>query len=55
MKFKPFTKVEMKMLVYNKVKNGLTYTDAIKQLNTEIGEMKTLYLKQQGLEKDFFE
>jgi len=33
---KPFTKTEMKILVYNKVRSGMSYEQACKQLSKEI-------------------
>jgi hypothetical protein len=35
-KRKPFTRSEMKLLVYNKVKRGMSYDDACKELEKEI-------------------
>lgn len=36
---KPLSKLEMKILIFNKVKNGMSYSDATKQLKGEIGSM----------------
>jgi len=36
---KPFTKSEMKILIYNKIQRGMTYNDACKQLESEIKAM----------------
>jgi len=35
---KPFTQTEMKMLVFNKVKRGMNYDQACKELEKEISE-----------------
>jgi uncharacterized protein YoaH (UPF0181 family) len=35
-KNKPFTRSEMKILVYNKMKSGLSYDEAIKQISKEV-------------------
>ena len=35
-KHKPFTQTEMKILVYNKVKRGMNYDQAYKELEKEI-------------------
>ena len=43
--FKPFTKTEMKILIYNKVKRGMAYEEAVKQLDKEVKEMEKIYLK----------
>ena len=40
--YRPFTKTEMKILVYNKVKSGMDYNSALKQLEEEIKEMKKI-------------
>ena len=40
--YKPFTKTEMKILVYNKVKRGMDYNSAVKQLENEIKEMEKI-------------
>ena len=40
--YKPFTRTEMKMLVYNKVKSGMDYNSAVKQLEEEIKEMEKI-------------
>lgn len=37
-KFKPFTSTEMKILIFNKVKRGMTYDQACKELEGEISE-----------------
>ena len=42
--YKPFTKTEMKILVYNKVKRGMDYNSAVKQLQEEIIEMEKIEL-----------
>lgn len=55
MKFKPFTKTEMKMLVFNKVKGGMTYDNALLQLNMEIKEMKEIFLAQRKLKENTFD
>ena len=44
MEFKPFTQQEMKMLVFNKVRRGIKYNSAVKQLKEEIKEMKKIHL-----------
>ena len=54
MKFKPFTKSEMKMLIFNKVKRGQTYNDACKELEKEIEVMKSNYLTKHKLSEDYF-
>jgi len=36
---KPFSRTEMKILVYNKVKRGLTHDQACKELNQEIKDI----------------
>ena len=33
---KPFTRTEMKILVYNKMKNGMSYDRAKKEVETEV-------------------
>ena len=43
--YKPFTRTEMKMLVYNKVKSGMDYNSAVKQLEEEIKEMEKIATK----------
>ena len=35
-KHKPFTRTEMKILIFNKVKNGMSYEKACKELEKEI-------------------
>jgi len=35
-KSKPFSKTELKILVYNKMKNGLSYEEARKEVEREI-------------------
>jgi len=35
----PFSQTEMKILIYNKVKRGMSYPDACKQLSSEIEQM----------------
>ena len=52
MEFKPFTQQEMKMLVFNKVRNGLGYDKAVSQLNGEIEVMKDIHFKKSLLEED---
>lgn len=42
MGYRPFTKTEMKILVYNKVKLGMDYNSAVKQLDEEIKTMKKI-------------
>ena len=37
---KPLSSTEMKILIYNKVKKGMSYEDARKELAMEIGEVK---------------
>jgi len=36
MKNRPFTRTEMKILVYNKVKSGMSYNEAIKQVAKDV-------------------
>ena len=55
MKFKPFSQQEMKMLVFNKVRNGLNYDDALIQVQSEVDKMEELYLKRRSLEDGFFD
>jgi len=55
MKFKPFTRSEMKMLVYNKVNRGLKYEEACDELKGEIESMKTIYLNKNGLKENYFD
>ena len=40
MTFKPLTQTEMKIIIFNKVKHGLSYPDAVKQLSLEIECMR---------------
>ena len=40
--YKPFTRTEMKILVYNKVQRGMKYNSAVKQLEEEIAQMEKL-------------
>lgn len=36
---KPLSRTEMKMLIYNKVKRGMSYDEACKQLTQELKEL----------------
>lgn len=36
MTFKPFSRTEMKMLIYNKVQRGMKYDEAVKELTAEL-------------------
>jgi F0F1-type ATP synthase membrane subunit b/b' len=49
---KPFSQTEMKMLVYNKVKQGRSYDQACKQLKKEIDAIiKNSKIKHEGEKK----
>ena len=37
---KPFTRTEMKILIYNKMKNGMSYNEAMKEVNMEVGQVR---------------
>lgn len=37
---KPLSRIEMKMLIYNKCKRGMTYDQACKQVSMEIAELR---------------
>lgn len=37
-KHKPFSKTEMKILIFNKMKSGLSYDQAYKELSGEINQ-----------------
>ena len=47
---KPFTRTEMKILIYNKMKNGMSYNEAMKEVNMEVGQVRENGKK----EKHFF-
>jgi len=38
-KIKPFSRIEMKILIYNKMKKGLSYEEARKEVSKEIEEL----------------
>lgn len=40
MRVKPLSRLEMKILIYNKVKRGMSYDDAKKELQEEIISMR---------------
>jgi len=41
MRNKPFSKTEMKILVFNRMKNrGMSYDDAVKEVNMEVGQIR---------------
>ena len=50
-KHKPFTRTEMKILVYNKVQKGMSYENACKQLEKEIEGIVANDLKFEKREK----
>ena len=51
--FKPFSKMEMKMLIFNKVKRGMSYTDACKELSAELKIMnKNAFVKSSAKTKE---
>ena len=52
---KPFSRTEMKILVYNKVKRGLTHDQACKELNQEIKDIIENSKKAKAVEKEVSE
>ena len=55
MKFNPLTKTEMKILVFNKVKQGMSYDKAVSELNMEIKKMEEIYVEKYNLDKNAFD
>jgi len=51
---KPFTRTEMKILVYNKVKGGMSYEKACEEVKKQIEQVKENHKKSKK-KKDFKE
>lgn len=50
-KNKPFTKAEMKILVYNRVKKGMTYENAVKDVQKLVKETNKSAVKMAKMRK----